>query len=229
MKRAISLSNGHTFRRRLVGAFVIAAVAVGLPTGAEALEIGQTGEGNGSALVAGTEHIPGGYVVPFGGGTITSLNTLSSSTCTHDPLGYLQGTYNLQVLRPLGGGQYQVLGETGNKLDPCDGQLQSYAVNIPVQAGDVLGVYAVSLWMGGMAGGSHTFSTISEPAVGDTITVTTGPFSGTVNMSATLVQPVPTTLSDCKNGGWTTLVDNSGNPFKNQGDCTSFVNGRGRP
>ena len=148
----------------------------------------------------------------------------------HAPDGRLpQGTYNLQVLRPLGGGQYKVIGETGNQLDPCDGQLQSYPVNIPVQAGDVLGVYTVSLWMGGMAGGSRTVATIPEPAVDDTITVTGGPFTQTVNMSATLVQPVPTTHGDCKNGGWKTLVDNNGTPFKNQGSCTAFVKAPDHP
>lgn len=37
-------------------------------------------------------------------------------------------------------------------------------------------------------------------------------------------QGVPLTSSSCKNGGWQTLRDNSGEPFKNQGDCVSFVN-----
>jgi hypothetical protein len=209
---------------RRFAALAVVLGALASVTAAQAVTIGQTGEPNGSALVAGTEHIPGGYVVPFGGGTIVSLNTQSSSTCMHDPLGFLQGTYNLQVLRPLGGDQYLVLGDTGNKLDPCDGQLHSYPVNIPVQAGDILAVYAVTLWIGALNGGSHTFASIAEPAVGDTISVSTGPFTQTVDMSATLVQPVPTTASDCRNGGWMTLVDHNGNPFKNQGACIAFLN-----
>ncbi len=34
---------------------------------------------------------------------------------------------------------------------------------------------------------------------------------------------VPLNVDDCKKGGWKTLVDSSGNSFKNQGDCVSFV------
>jgi hypothetical protein len=35
---------------------------------------------------------------------------------------------------------------------------------------------------------------------------------------------VPTTEAQCKNGGWTRTVRPNGTPFKNQGDCVSFVN-----
>jgi len=34
---------------------------------------------------------------------------------------------------------------------------------------------------------------------------------------------VPTTEAQCKNGGWTRTVRPNGTPFKNQGDCVSFV------
>jgi choice-of-anchor C domain-containing protein len=33
----------------------------------------------------------------------------------------------------------------------------------------------------------------------------------------------PATADDCKDGGWIELVDSSGNHFKNQGDCVSYV------
>ncbi len=35
---------------------------------------------------------------------------------------------------------------------------------------------------------------------------------------------VPTTEAQCKDGGWTRTVRPNGDPFKNQGDCISFVN-----
>lgn len=35
---------------------------------------------------------------------------------------------------------------------------------------------------------------------------------------------VPMTEAQCKNGGWTRTVRPDGTPFKNQGDCISFVN-----
>jgi hypothetical protein len=34
---------------------------------------------------------------------------------------------------------------------------------------------------------------------------------------------VPTSKDDCKQGGWQHLVDSQSLPFKNQGDCVSFV------
>ena len=36
-------------------------------------------------------------------------------------------------------------------------------------------------------------------------------------------QLVPTRKDQCKNGGWKNYVDNTGTPFKNQGDCVSYV------
>ena len=40
--------------------------------------------------------------------------------------------------------------------------------------------------------------------------------------------PVPTDKNQCKDGGWMTLTDNLGNPFKNQGQCVSFVVSHGK-
>jgi hypothetical protein len=35
--------------------------------------------------------------------------------------------------------------------------------------------------------------------------------------------PVPTNKEQCKKGGWQELTDSNGTPFKNQGQCVSFV------
>ncbi len=40
--------------------------------------------------------------------------------------------------------------------------------------------------------------------------------------------PIPTNKHECKNGGWMTLADGSGNAFKNQGDCVSFFVSKGK-
>jgi ephrin receptor-like protein len=40
--------------------------------------------------------------------------------------------------------------------------------------------------------------------------------------------PVPTTIDQCKDGGWQQLADANGTPFKNQGDCVSYVATDGR-
>jgi hypothetical protein len=39
---------------------------------------------------------------------------------------------------------------------------------------------------------------------------------------------VATNKDQCKDGGWQTVVDNNNRPFKNQGDCVSFVTSRGK-
>jgi len=36
--------------------------------------------------------------------------------------------------------------------------------------------------------------------------------------------PVPTDKEQCKKGGWMSMADDEGNPFKNQGQCVSYAN-----
>jgi hypothetical protein len=38
----------------------------------------------------------------------------------------------------------------------------------------------------------------------------------------------PADKDACKNNGWKSLTDQNGNPFKNQGQCVSWTNGRGQ-
>jgi hypothetical protein len=40
--------------------------------------------------------------------------------------------------------------------------------------------------------------------------------------------PPPTSKDQCKNGGWMSYTDANGTPFKNQGDCVSYVATGGR-
>jgi hypothetical protein len=42
------------------------------------------------------------------------------------------------------------------------------------------------------------------------------------------VARVPTSTEQCKKGGWMNLTDDAGRPFKNQGDCVSFVATHGK-
>jgi hypothetical protein len=115
-------------------------------------------------------------------GVVTSFH-IRSGKCN-----LARGTYDFQLLRPLGGGQYLVLGDTGNQTDPCDGHGHSYPVNIEAQTGDVIGVYVVSKWQGllSLTSGSVMFASMAEPAVGATVTL---PLHGiaTLDESATLV------------------------------------------
>jgi hypothetical protein len=47
-----------------------------------------------------------------------------------------------------------------------------------------------------------------------------------VNNSVEGSPTVPTNKNQCRNGGFANFTDNNGNPFKNQGQCIAFVNGK---
>jgi hypothetical protein len=173
------LSRARSFGLWLAGARVrrmllFAGLAfAALPAGsALATTVGQTGTPASDAFfVSGAENVQTDAAMPTAG-LVTSLQ-FQSSDCENTFGGFLQGSFDFQVLRPLGNNQYLVLGDTGNQTDPCNSQLNSYPVNIPVQAGDVIGAYVVNAWQGvlSIGSGNINFDFISEPAVGDTITV----------------------------------------------------------
>lgn len=179
---------------------LVALLAAGLAAAPAALADTTIGQANTPTLdvwFGGQEMVNSNAVVPAGGGTITSFQTQSSDSCTEIDSFY-QGSYDFQALRPLGAGRYLVVGETGNQADPCDGDSHSYPVNIPVQAGDVLGVYVVHSWAGVI------FSTITEvwgfqpePHVGDQVTLANSmtTFSG-IDESATVVRDSDLRLTD---------------------------------
>jgi hypothetical protein len=183
----------------LAGAGLVLAI---VPAGAAlaSTTVGQTGAPvTNDGWAGGSEEVQTSAAMPSGG-VVTSLNTQSGSC----PL--FKGTFDLQVLRPLGGGQFKVLGDTGNQTDPCDSQLHSYPVGIPVQAGDVIGAYIVDSWQGllPLFGGTRSYDFIAEPAVGDTITLS-NTSTDTLDESAT--------LSEDASGLAATLVsDTSGLP-----------------
>jgi len=203
----------------LVVGVVFAVLPGGSALADTAIGIGQTGTPS-EALATGDEVVQTDATIPTAG-TVTSFQTQSGSFPTCEP----GGVYNFQVLRPLGKQQYLVLGDTGHQTDPCDGQPHSYSSNISVQRGDVLGVYVVQTWAGIITDTSGRVvldQQASEPAVGQTITVTSA-FTGTLDESATLItgvggRPLPTIKDQCKHGGWKAFPQ-----FMNQGDCVSVV------
>jgi hypothetical protein len=144
--------------------------------------VGQTGTPlSNNYLFGGREDVQTSAAMRTNG-VVTSFHT-QSGKCR-----LARGTYDFQVLRPAGGGQYQVLGDTGNQTDPCDGRRHSYPVNIDVQTGDVIAVYVANKWQGVLSSnsGGVNFAPIPEPAVGATVTL---PLHGTATLdeSATLV------------------------------------------
>jgi choice-of-anchor C domain-containing protein len=84
------------------------------------------------------------------------------------------------------------------------------------------------------AAGSATISYSGECTLAGACTAT-ATFAGSSNYTGsnasatiTIKYPVAATSAQCKNGGWMHSVDDLGNPFKNQGDCVSFVATKGR-
>ncbi|MGB0096826.1 MAG: hypothetical protein WBP81_30340 [Solirubrobacteraceae bacterium] len=204
-------------RRVLLGVGLVFAV---LPAGSALADatIGQTGGGPSCQPGSGAVYGDPTYVVPSGGGTITSFSFRSDTTDSGDTLDFL-------VLRPTGGGSYTVVGETGLFTLAGNGTVEKFPANIPVQAGDIIGFWA---WTQTgtftnclrYASGSSIFESFSNvpPSVGDTVTFEFGIAPVDLNESANLVT-LPTRKAQCKNGGWKSF----GASFKNQGDCMSFV------
>jgi hypothetical protein len=188
----ISLGLKRVRRVLLLAGLGFAAVPVG--SALADTTVGQAGAplANPVAWSSGFEFAQNDAAIPTDG-VVTSFQTQSASASS---CGTSVGTYDFQILRPLGGGHYQLLGDTGHQTDPCDGQLHSFPVNIPVQAGDVLGVYVVDMWVGllSQTSGSDSPGSIAEPSVGDTVTLG-GPFTGVVDESATLVPSSPPSAS----------------------------------
>jgi hypothetical protein len=183
--------------------------------------IGQTGTPINDAWTGGDQLVANSYTVPSDGSVITALSTQSASSCAS----YGAGTYDLQVLHPMGSDQYQVLGHSGNKLDPCDGQMHSYAVNIPVQAGDMLGAYVVTDWTATLNSSAPlSYQPQSEPAVGAIIhAYSIGNYPVSLDEAATVGpsdtppnQPAAPTSNQSQNGNgnqtvsWSAVTDPDG-------------------
>ena len=108
---------------------------------------------------------------------------------------------------------------------------------VPIAAGDELAVYQAGtgvvpfdynpaappdFWAANNSG---------EPTTGQDVMISStstidGQPGRNYSMNATSV--APTTKDQCKQGGWQAYTDSNGTPFKNQGDCVSFVATGGR-
>jgi hypothetical protein len=181
---------GARVRRVLL---VVGLAFAGLPVGSAlaATTVGQTGtpvDSRQVLMTGGIERAETGSVMP-GAGTVTSFQ-FQAGSCTA-----AAGSFDFQVLRPVGVDQYQVIGNTGTQSNPCDGMLHSYPVDIAVQAGDILGVYVVSDWEGVIdVAAPESFAVMAQPQVND-ITVKLRPISfndSSADESATFVpSPMP--------------------------------------
>jgi len=158
------------------------------------------------------------YAVPSGGTSITSWSVQAYSGDT--------GPVALEVWNPAP--VYTLVGMSA--LQPLAAGINTFDLTstpITVQAGDLIGLrvegpltcmqstpnFADKIWFDFQAIGITVlpFVQLNVAATVD-VTVTPPP-----------PPPTPTSADQCKDGGWQGLTDNNGTPFKNQGDCVSFV------
>jgi len=67
---------------------------------------------------------------------------------------------------------------------------------------------------------TYTFLATNASTTLSFVSTTPGAFGPAID-NVVITETVPT-KSDCKDGGWQAMIDNSGNHFKNQGDCVSY-------
>ncbi len=182
--------SGHWAR----GATVVGAVLALAGTSAGPVladtTIGQTGAPIGCpAASTGTfADLSPAYQVPAGGGTITSFSFQSGPGNTGQKLDFL-------LLRPAGGSNYTVVGQTGLVVLATSSALETFAANIPAQAGDLLGMWEIGISNCRRAGGSAVFElSTPHPAAGATVSLPNlAAFD--FNESARLVQPADLALT----------------------------------
>lgn len=122
-------------RASIAVAALAATLALGAPA-AGAAEIGATGV-EPYSCGPGYEYADAGYRVPDGGGTITRLSFEQTALNAGQRL-------DLNVLRPNDDGSYTVVGGTGlQTLDGAPG-VRSFAVDVPVEGGEILGLFTDS-------------------------------------------------------------------------------------
>jgi uncharacterized repeat protein (TIGR01451 family) len=120
------------------------------------------------------------YVVPAGGGAVTSFSFESTVFDAGSQVDFL-------VLRPVGGDDYTVVGNSGLVTLAGTG-LETFPASVQTQAGDILGEWEGDVQDCIFAGGGTVLgSPTSDPAVGVTVTIPVLAGGLDVNESATLL------------------------------------------
>jgi hypothetical protein len=136
--------------------------------------------------------------------TILGETTLSSSSAPLSQLISFPQTINITA-----GVQYAIVVDYPDAPPPGSGQVQGlwagavsdvYLPGRALASCDFIGCVTPGAWFESLVGADQHFRTY---------------------VAARL--PVPTTPKDCKNGGWRNVADDHGVPFRNQGQCVSFV------
>jgi IPT/TIG domain/PASTA domain len=112
------------------------------------------------------------------------------------------GPFRLRVLHPNGSGAYTAVG-TSNPSTPADAGLQTFAANLPIHAGDLIGIDPSNSTdkIGTVAASGASYSFIF-PSPFDTATVApSGTVEGNEVALSAEVQPAPAISSISPNGG----------------------------
>ena len=214
---------------------------LGAPSSAAAATvIGQAKDGSGCAGGTGMDTVQAAsagpsYVVPAGSWVITDWSTQASAS--------FDGNLALEVWRPTTtAGSYDLVGISPAQTVPAGSGVNTFTLAQPiaVQPGDLLGLRVTGI--AGCATFTLNFTGDFYQMAGGTPTPTAGsttafPFTirgFELNVAATLTAaappppPTPASKADCRDGGWQQVTDDQGTPFKNEGDCVSFVATGGR-
>jgi hypothetical protein len=224
------LARGRVRRVLLLAGLVFATLPAG--SALADITIGQTG-GSLSCGRPFTPFVDSNYVVPSGGGRITSFSYLSDSGDAGAQVDFL--VLRHQGPGPGGGAIYTVVGKTGVVTLKGTG-LETFPANIAVQSGrggrlvESIGLATIGQsdldnclrTATDIDGGLRYSGTQTDPSVGDTM-VFSPPGPADLNESANLATgvggpPPPTSKAQCKHGGWKNFPE-----FKNQGQCMRFV------
>jgi len=232
-------------KRFLLGSIVLAVASVALPASAVAF----SGITNGSfesgsftgapyeEFAAGSTALTGWTIDSGSLDSIASYWAASDGTRSLDLNGCCQPATISQGLATTVGGSYVVTFDLSGNPDggPAVKTLTVGATGGSTEAMS-FDLVATGATLADMKWSTREYSFVAT----STTTVLTfssttpggaGPALDNVRITETLPPPptvVAKTKLDCTDGGWVSVTDANGHPFKNQGDCVSFVATGGR-
>jgi hypothetical protein len=193
-------------------------VFAALPAGSALADttIGKTGGDPGSGCFGGVLVGDTNYVVPSGGGTITSFSFQSTPANTGEQLDFV-------VLRPEPVGRGLVVGKTGLVTLKERASRRFRPTSLSRAATSCFWSFALDNCFRAVGLTRLVVAHASDPDTGQLFAVRSGD-KADLNESANLATgvggpPPPTTKAQCKHGGWKDFPQ-----FKNQGQCVRFVN-----
>jgi len=170
----------------------LALVSAASASAATIVTVGQTDSTASVSCTATTWYLQEGSasdVVPAGEWVLTSWSTYMGPA-----------EASLMVFKPTGGGSFQVVGESPMETITTSGVENTYSVLIPVQPGDLIGVYlrgtniAACASFPGPGSDAPAENAASEPTVGSVVTEEIDIPGVRFDLSATLTPYTPSEL-----------------------------------